>query len=69
MWTHLSWNFQLRISSGLILNCLQYKTATSSTYTIMYPFSTFKKWVINMCVAYKNCFNIGEIIRGINNYS
>jgi len=44
-------------------------TATSSIYTIMYPTSTLKKWVINTYVAYKNGFNIEEIIRGVNKYS
>ena len=44
-------------------------TATSSTYTIMYPTSTLKKWIINMYVAYKNGFNMGEIMSDINKYS
>jgi len=35
-------------------------TATSSTYTFMYPTSILKKWVINMYVAYKNVFNMGK---------
>jgi len=34
-------------------------TATSSTYTIMYPTSTHKKWAINMYVGYKNGFHMG----------
>jgi len=44
-------------------------TATSSTYTVMYPTSTLKKWVINIYVAYKNGFNMGEIMSGVNKYS
>ena len=59
----------LQISSGQFLKCLQYKTATSSTYTIKYPTSTLKKWVINMYVAYKNGFHMGEIISSVNKYS
>ena len=35
----------------------------------MYPISTLKKRVINKHVAYKNHFNMGEIMRGVNKYS
>jgi len=44
-------------------------TATSSTYTIMYPTSTLKNWAINMYVAYKNGFHMGEIMSDVNKYS
>ena len=44
-------------------------SATSSTYTIMYPTSTHKKWVINMHVPYKNGFNMGEMMTGVKKYS
>ena len=30
----------------------------------MYPISTLRKWVTNKHVAYKNCFNLEEIMRG-----
>ena len=39
---------------------MQYKTATSSTYTIIYPICTLKKWVINIYLAHKICFYMGE---------
>ena len=35
----------------------------------MYPTSTLKKWVINKDVAYKNGFNMGQIMSDVNKYS
>jgi hypothetical protein len=49
--TLFSSNFHFMISYGWLLKYLQYKTATSSTYAIMYPISTLKKWVIKNYVA------------------
>jgi hypothetical protein len=60
MWTFLSSNFHFMISYGWIMKCLQYKTATSSTYTIVYPISTLKKWVINIFMAYINVPTSGK---------
>jgi hypothetical protein len=68
MWNHVSWNFQVRISSVHFVKFLQYKTATFSTYTIMYPISTLKKWVIKNYVAYKKSFYTGEIMRVVKKY-
>ena len=39
---------------------VQYKTATYSTYTNMYPISTLKKWVISTYLAYKNISTSGK---------
>jgi hypothetical protein len=69
MWTLLSSNFHFTISYGWLLKCLQYKTPTSGTYTIMYLISTLKKWVINTYVVYKKCFYMGEKMTAVNKHS
>ena len=69
MWTLLSSNLLLMMWYGWLLKCLQYKTATSNTYTIMYPISTLEKWVINTYVFYKKCLYMGEKMRGVKKYS
>jgi hypothetical protein len=48
---------------------VQYRTTISSTYSIMYPISTHKKWVINTYLAYKNISTWGEKVRGFNKYN
>ena len=69
MSTMLSSNFQFMVSYGWLLKCLQYNTATSSTYTIMYPISTIKKWALSKYLACKNVPTWWKQMRGVNSYS